>query len=372
MALTKGDDYPIHQTPEPVAYSGTDRNFYDRYFFNGYSPDPDDAGEDFFAVAFGVYPHLNIADAAFTLVRGGVETALHASRWLGMERMDLSVGPISIEVIEPLKRLKVKVEAPDQGLRAEIVFEGRSFPIEEPRFMRRIGPRAVMDYTRLTQNGRYTGWIERDGERRSVDGFVGTRDRSWGVRPIGARDSQDIVPPQAPQFFWLWSPCNFEAGSFFFHTNDDAEGRPWNRRAVWAPDGADAAGLHDIEDCSVEVAWKSGTRHAKGAVVRLKDQHGEREITFEPTYEFYMLGLGYGHPKWGHGLAHGALTVEREDLRLADIDPRMPHHLHVQALSKVTYRDAGGRTLVGRGVLEQLALGPHAPSGFKDILDFAP
>ena len=40
MALSKGDDYPIHQTPEPIAYAGTDRNFYDRYFFNGYSTQP--------------------------------------------------------------------------------------------------------------------------------------------------------------------------------------------------------------------------------------------------------------------------------------------------------------------------------------------
>ena len=28
--LTKGDDYPLHQTSEPVAFAGTDRNFYDR------------------------------------------------------------------------------------------------------------------------------------------------------------------------------------------------------------------------------------------------------------------------------------------------------------------------------------------------------
>ena len=41
LALSKGDDYPIHQTPEPVAYAGTDRNFYDRYFFNGYSTGAD-------------------------------------------------------------------------------------------------------------------------------------------------------------------------------------------------------------------------------------------------------------------------------------------------------------------------------------------
>ena len=57
--LTNGDDFPLHQTPEPIAYSGTDRNFYDRYFFNGYASD----GSDFFAAAFGIYPHLNVADA---------------------------------------------------------------------------------------------------------------------------------------------------------------------------------------------------------------------------------------------------------------------------------------------------------------------
>jgi hypothetical protein len=368
MALTRGDDFPIHQTAEPIAYAGTDRNFYDRYFFNGYGAE----GELYFAAAFGVYPHLNIADAAFVVVRDGVETALHASRWLG-DRMDLAVGPIRIEVLEPLQRLKVVVDSPEHGLKAEVVFEGRAFPIEEPRFMRRLGPRALMDYTRLTQNGRYTGWIELDGRRETIDGFVGTRDRSWGVRPVGARDPQDIVPPQPPQFFWLWSPCNFEDGGFFFHSNDDALGRPWNTRAVWAPDGAGEDGFTHLNGVA-EVGWKKGTRYAASMLVRLTDDHGAPagEVAFRPLYEFLMLGLGYGHPKWGHGLSHGALEVEREDIRLADADPKIPFHLHVQALSEVTYTDAAGRVRQGRGILEQLALGPHAPSGFKDMLDFAP
>lgn len=364
MVLTRGDDYPIHQTPEPIAYAGTDRNFYDRYFFNGYHAAE---GELFFAAAFGVYPHLNIADAAFCVVIDGVQTSLHASRWLGMERMDLQVGPIRIDVEEPLQRLRVRVDAPEQGLRADLVFEGRNRPIEEPRFMRRLGPRAFMDYTRLTQNGRWRGWIERDGRRETVDGFVGTRDRSWGVRPVGARDPQEMAPPEPPQFFWLWSPCNFETGAFFFHTNDDAHGRPWNRRAVWQPDGAEAV---EIEDCRADVRWKSGTRHAAAAVVRFDDEAGENTVTFEPEYEFLMLGLGYGHPKWSHGLNHGELAVEREDLVLADADVRAPHHLHVQALSRVTYRFRD-LEIVGRGVLEQLAFGPHAPSGFTGLTDFA-
>ena len=97
--LTKADDYPIHQTPEPAAFAGTDRNFYDRYFFNGYNPD----GSEFFALAFGVYPNINIADAHFAVLRDGMQHNLHASRVLHMERMDLRVGPIGIEVLEPLR-----------------------------------------------------------------------------------------------------------------------------------------------------------------------------------------------------------------------------------------------------------------------------
>ena len=59
--LTRFDDYPIHQTPEPVAqpFAG-DRNFYDRYFFNGH----DERGDLFFAIS-GL-----IALASFGLYRG--------------------------------------------------------------------------------------------------------------------------------------------------------------------------------------------------------------------------------------------------------------------------------------------------------------
>ncbi|MHB8530547.1 MAG: hypothetical protein ACYC8V_13690 [Caulobacteraceae bacterium] len=368
MVLTKGDDFPIHQTSDPIAYAGTDRNFYDRYFFNGYGPD----GEGFFALALGVYPHLNIADASFCIVRDGVQTCLHASRWLGMERMDLSVGPIAIEVTEPLRRLKVSVDSPANGIRAEFVFSGRAFPVEEPRFIRRNGPRLVMDYTRLTQNGRYSGWIEVDGKRTGVEGFCGTRDRSWGVRPVGARDSQEIVPPQPPQFYWIWGPSNMSTGAFFFHSNEDGQGAAWNRRAVWARDGAGPGDLFEFEQASFAAEWKAGTRHIRRAVVTLKGPGAAREVVYQPEWEFLMVGLGYGHPKWGHGLAHGELDVEREDIDLAKIDRRLPQHLHVQAMCKVIDRpDGGGSEDVGRGILEQLVIGPHAPSGFSEFLDMA-
>src|SRR5690606_30983866 len=96
--LTKADDYPIHQTAEPIAYSCTDRHFYDRYFFNDYSRCID----GLFAAALAVYPHLNIMDAAFSVVVDGVQHNLHGSRYHNMERMDTHVGPISVDVVEPL------------------------------------------------------------------------------------------------------------------------------------------------------------------------------------------------------------------------------------------------------------------------------
>src|SRR3954470_6147786 len=113
--LTRGDDFPIHQTPEPIAYSGSDRNFYDRYFFNAYSAD----GSEFIAVAFGVYPALNVADAHVSIIRDGVQRCLHASRILGMERMAWGVGPIRSEVIEPLQTLRVVVESAE-GIACDI------------------------------------------------------------------------------------------------------------------------------------------------------------------------------------------------------------------------------------------------------------
>ena len=48
--LSLYDDYPIHQTADPVAHPSTsDLNFYDRYFFNGFSQ----TGDLYFGASMG-------------------------------------------------------------------------------------------------------------------------------------------------------------------------------------------------------------------------------------------------------------------------------------------------------------------------------
>ncbi len=366
--LTKADDFPVHQLPEPIATSGTDRNFYDRYFFNGYTAE----GAVFFAVALGVYPHLNVMDAAFTVIADGVQHNLRASKLLRSERLDTQVGPIAVSVIEPLQRLKVTVSDNPHGIKAELVFSARAKPVEEPRFTFRHGPRTFMDYTRLTQNGGYDGFIELNGRRIEIDSgrVIGTRDRSWGVRPVGLSDPQGFAPPQPPQFYWLWSPLNFADRFMLYHINADATGKPWNTASVIGELGS-AEPVH-MASCRSRVVYKPGTRHAKSCVIETVDPNGgEWRAELSPLFNFYMSGIGYGHPEWGHGQYKGESALGYDTIETAKADENIPLHWHIQAISTARlYGPSVERT--GAGVLEQLVIGAHAPSGFTGLMDVAP
>ncbi|MGH7896907.1 MAG: hypothetical protein ACREQQ_03085 [Candidatus Binatia bacterium] len=365
--LSKADDYPIHQTAEPIAYAGTDRNFYDRYFFNGYSSD----GEHFFAAAMGIYPHLNVLDASFSVIHDGKQHNLHASRCLHMERMDTHAGPIRVEVVEPLKRLRVAVDDPRNGIRAELLFDARARAIEEPRYTRRIGPRTFFDLTRMTQNGGYQGWIDVQGTRIEVspDRFLGTRDRSWGVRGVGAPDPQPHAPAAPPQFYWLWAPLNFDDAVLLYDVNQDADGDAWHQSAFLGPAGDEDA--EPMAAASSRVVFKPGTRHAKNATFALTRKNGaEIEIALELSCQFSMAGLGYFNPEWAHGSYTGEDRTGYDVYDLKKIDETSPLHLHVQAFCRAELRE-GRETKRGVGVLEQLVLGPHQPSGFRELLDGA-
>jgi hypothetical protein len=363
--LTAGDDYPIHQAATPVAIAGTDHNFYDRFFFNGYSPD----GSLFFGGAMGIYPHLNIIDAAFSVTDGVTQRSMFASRNLNHERMDTRVGPITVKIEHPLQRVRLTVADNESGISADLVFTGRAAPIEEPRFTRTNGARTLMDVTRMTQNGSYTGHLKIDGKTHDAKGWMGTRDRSWGVRPIGAPDTQPMLPPVPFQFYWLWAPLNFKDYALFFHTNDDSTGAPWNRSALLVPlDGS--APIHLSAPASTLV-FRPGTRHAASAQLTGMTPAGPVTVDLQIERTFFMNGIGYTHPTRGHGMYQGEDSLAFETLNVGPSTEAEIGNNHVQALAAATLTLPDGRKVEGRGVLEQLIIGPHAPTGFKDIFDLA-
>ena len=240
----------------------------------------------------------------------------------------------------------------------------RHFPIEEPRFTRRNGTRLFMDYTRMTQNGHWSGWLSVDGQRIEVGAdWAGTRDRSWGIRPVGAAEPQP--PPQGNfhQFFWLWTPCNFADRSIFFHSNDDGEGSAWNRRAVLVSGNG---GERHFADPAFAAEWQRGTRRLTKLTA---DFDRSTRLTLTPDGPlFAMSGLGYTHPIWGHGFDHGDLEVAHDSLSAAERAWGNPLAMHVQALVRAELDD-GDAAHHGVGVLEQLFVGPHAPTGLTGLMD---
>jgi len=80
------------------------------------------------------------------------------------------------------------VEPNEHGIACDLTFRATTAAVEEPR-QRRLTPTGILvtDHTRLTQWGTWEGAITVDGEELRIDpsDVLGTRDRSWGVRPVG-------------------------------------------------------------------------------------------------------------------------------------------------------------------------------------------
>lgn len=81
-----------------------------------------------------------------------------------------------------------------------------------------------------------------------------------------------------------------------------------------------------------------------------------------------MKGIGYGHEHFSHGSYHGESETGYDEFVTAEVSP---DNIHIQAFCDVVYSSDAGEQR-GWGVLEQLIVGPHAPSGFTEMMDFAP
>jgi hypothetical protein len=372
--LSRFDDYPIHQTPEPIAHpASSDRNVYDRYWFNGYAED----GEFYFGVGMGLYPHRRILDCGFSIVRDGEQHSFHGSRRAPADPSETVVGPFRIEVVEPMRCARVRLEANETGIECDLLFTARTACVEEGRTVLHDGARAIMDSTRFAQFGRWEGEIRYAGKTLRIERahVYGTKDRSWGVRPVGEPESGGAPPTTLPGVFFLWGPIHWKERCTHFATFEDARGVAWHQDGAIVPVYESADAIPGVEDPAIRylpsvehaLVYHPGTRRMKSGRLALVEHTGERHvIEIEPLLRFQMKGIGYMHPEWAHGRWKGELAVAGESWKTADLDPMAIDNLHIQQVVRATM---GGKQ--GVGVLEQLCIGPHEPSGFREFLDAA-
>ncbi len=373
--LSKFDDYPIHQTAEPVFHTASsDRFHYDRYWYNAHAQD----GSFYFGVGLCRYPNLGILDCSLSLAIDGHQYAFHGSRRAPAEPTDTRVGPFTLEILEPMGRHRVVLEDNETGIACDLVFTPRTACIEEARQTLRNERHVVMDATRLDQFGFWSGWISYDGKELKVDGATtfGLKDRSWGIRPVGDAYTGGAPLAEFQAVHFMWMPIHWENECSLAGWFEDESGHQWHTDQGFLPHYPkleDIPGTCDENACTwqgsvdYQFDWIPGTRRMNSAVVTMRDRSGDtKEVHLEPLMVHRMKGLGYQHPEWGHGKWHGEMVIAGESWRDDDLDPLALENLHVQQVVKAT---CDGK--VGHGVLEQLHIGPSAKLGFTDWFDGA-
>jgi len=375
--ISKFDDYPVHQTPEPVNQPYCNSlNFYDRYWFNGFQRE----GGFYFGCALGLYPNRRLMDGAFSALAGGVQHAFFASRRAPAERSDTAIGPLVVEVVRPMRVIRLRLAPNETGIECDLTFRARTVAYEEPRSVLRDDGRVMMDTTRFTQFGAWEGYFGVGGTRTEVrpSQVWGVRDRSWGVRPVGEREGG--APSQAePGIYWIWSVNHFDDLCTHYATFEDHEGRPLQVSGAVLPA---YAGLDDIpaegdartlemSSAAMHIAWEKGTRRSSSARLEFVSPAGERMTqTLEPLLRFHLKGIGYQHPKWGHGQYKGEQAIGAESWKVDELDPLAYENIHIHQICRVRLDGRAG-SRVGIGTLEQVVLGSHKPSGFTGLLDGA-
>jgi hypothetical protein len=295
--LTPLDEWPRHQLPTTFDVVGSDSpHWSDGYYFTL----GDAAGTLRLFTAIRLYANNDVADGYACASTGGRQHNLRVSRRLRPAIDELRVGPLELEILQPLQELRTTCAENEYGVSYDLTWRG----VHEPY---------LEDYVEHVGSGRHTakrcnygqacdveGWVEVAGQRHQVGGddWVGIRDHSWGLGRTGGPRWPHAAPLPADEErlgFALrsWSMFRFPDRVVFwqFHLDDDGQLTMFEQRTLPRSD----APAWSASSASIEVETVPGHRRVRRALVTLFREEGsserfEVEMTGDPTY---LQGAGY-------------------------------------------------------------------------------
>lgn len=323
--LTPQDDLIGHQNSTTFDHVGTsDPNWMERLWYTGH---PVPGGDAIFDIGLGYHPNRNVMDVFAGIERAGIQTNFRASRHARPNPLETIVGPLSIQVIEGLRRHRIGLAENESGLSFDLEFQASMNPHEEePHFRRRKG-RVTEDMMRVQQLGRYAGWIALDGERWEVtpETWWGQRDHSWGIRAEMRTDETHPPVTFYPPFLFLWTTVQFDGyglqlflkerapGDTIYITGEEVlpVGIRGNTRRL-------AAMTHDID--WLDDPHGQTVRSATITAIFSDGTQRPLQVRTLPARYFLKGGLYGGLDGWFQGDDKGKLHTahERWDLRTAD------------------------------------------------------
>ena len=298
--LSPMDDYFIHQVDaalnEPPT---TDPRFFESLYFAIHEPN----GAATLIVRLQTYPNMGVMDAHVIGVLGQRQYNLRLSRVIRNDREVTRIGPLTLEITEPMKRWRLALEDASASCTFDLEFAARMPPFDGGTFDAGL----ALQERHFTQSGRCKGWFRIGDSVFRNDNFLAHRDRSWGVRGplVGA------APAAARSFdFHLWVPVQFEDCCIFFTAQEDASGRLTKLDGALRWEGeTDAIAIKDVKH---DITFQAGSRRMQHATLTLTLENAEKiEMTASHLGDAFLSGAGaYAFPP--RGTYRGDLVVEGE------------------------------------------------------------
>lgn len=250
--------------------------FFDRFMFNLH---PDDGTVPSLVMGAGAYPPRDVVDGFVVLSTGTEQRNLRFSTELSATDGS-RVGPLSWETVEDNREWRLVLGENRTGLELDLTWHARA-----PYWLGSVGVEnadgATTSFDHLFQPGRYEGVLTLDGQRRSIDGWYGVRDRSRGVRTMSGG-----------QGLHVWYQAQFPDRAIgFLLVEDRSGGRILLEGAVMHEDGQ----VDDVTDVVHDLVFTADNDLVSGTV-QVTTAAG-RVYTVDsssPARGGYMAGGGYG------------------------------------------------------------------------------
>lgn len=283
------DEYPYHQTTQTfAATAGSDPSWNDGHYICA----ANQSGSIALTSNVRLYANNDVLDGFVCLRHDNKQYNVRLSRRLRPDMERLGVGPLSLEIVEPLQTVRLRLGKNEQGIELDLTCHSANTPYMGPIETRRIDGRLLSERATYELTGECEGWVEVAGERvalnRQSSSFF--RNHSWGFQPgrggprLYGAPTPSRRAPGLRQWVLFHTP---DHGGFFF---EDPSGRAASGRGVILKDNR----IIPVVDVAHDLEFYGGNRRVKQGQFRLTDVEGTiRAYDFENLGWVYCQGGGY-------------------------------------------------------------------------------